>query len=76
MKEETKVSWTKVMEDYQEIIQSKIEELKERLIREMPEGGYKSKNDIKPETLKYLKDIKELGDIFDVPVLEQLKSVV
>ena len=75
MKEETNVLWTKVIEDYKDIIKPMVEQLKERLISEMPEAGYKSKNDIKPETLRYLKDIKELGDIFGVPVLEQLKSV-
>jgi hypothetical protein len=71
-----KDSWKQIVESYTEIIQPSINELKETLKREKPEGGYKSLDDIKPETLKWLKSLKEFCDIFGISFKEQLKDVM
>jgi hypothetical protein len=68
--------WSNIVALYTEMTMPKINELKERLILERPEGGYKTKNDINPDTLAYIKSLKEFCDIFDIPIREHLKSVL
>lgn len=68
-----KDSWKNIVKYYTEIIQPSIDELQEILKRERTEGGYKTLDDIKPETLARIKTLKEFCDI---PLLEQLKQVM
>jgi len=71
-----KTDWKTIVESYTEASQPAIKELQEILKRERPEGGYKTLDDIQPETLARLKSLKEFCDIFDIPLLEQLKQVM
>jgi hypothetical protein len=71
-----KENWKKIVESYTEIIQPGIDELKERLKSEKPEKGYKSIDDIQPETLERLKSLKEFCDIFGIPFKEHFKDVL
>jgi dTDP-D-glucose 4,6-dehydratase len=50
-----KTNWKKIVELYTEATKPNIDKLKEILKQEKPEGGYKTKNDIKPDTLEKLK---------------------
>ena len=71
-----KTDWKTIVESYTDVIQPQIKELQEIIKRERPEGGYKTLDDIKPETLEKLKSLKEFCNIFDIPLLEQLKQVM
>jgi len=71
-----KTRWEKIVELYTEATQPNIDELKEILKQEKPEGGYKTKNDIKPDTLERLKSLKEFCDLFGIPFKEHFKDVL
>ena len=67
-----KTDWKTIVESYTVAIQPQIKELQEILKKERPEGGYKTLDDIKPETLERLKSLKEFCNIFDISLLEQV----
>ncbi len=71
-----KTDWKTIVESYTQELQPGIKELQEILKRERPEGGYKTLDDVQPETLARIKNLKEFCNFFDIPLLDQLKQVM
>jgi hypothetical protein len=71
-----KTDWKTIVESHTQELQPRIKELQELIKKERPEGGYKTLDDIQPETLAKINCLKENCNIFDIPLLEQLKQVM
>jgi N12 class adenine-specific DNA methylase len=71
-----KTDWKTIVESYTQELQPRIKELQELIKKERPEGGYKTLDDVQPETLARIKNLKEFCNFFDIPLLEQLKQVM